>query len=443
MNKLVFVLLFVCGLAVSGFAQSSGSDRKKSGLPPFLGGDVSSRSRTVPSPSPSPVPTPSPEEDSASEPSQTSPPREKPVLQKRGTSGATPTPSPQASPTTPNTSGEVVEDDDEVLRVETALVTIPVTVLDRQGRFVPGLQQTDFEIYEDGKKQEIAYFAKTEQPFTVVLLLDVSNSTKFQIDEIQNAAITFTRQLKQSDRVMVIAFDERVHILTEPTSDRNRLYNAIRQAEFGGGTSLYDAVDYTLNRRLSQIQGRKAVVLFTDGVDTTSQRSNYQATLRDSEEQEATIYTIHYNTYQEMQGSGGGSSYPFPQRRRRSGGIGGILGDILGGGGGGIVIGGGGGNSRGSSRAEYEEGERYVGDLAKSTGGRMYRADSSQNLESAFYNIAEELRRQYAIGYSPNETGQNGQRKQIRVRVSQQGLIVRARDSYIVGEQAPTAQSNQ
>jgi Ca-activated chloride channel homolog len=442
-KKFVFVLLLVCIVAAQGFGQSDrrGSQSGGSKLPPFLGGDVSGRPSRTPAPSTSPTPAPAqlPRPEIVDDEPQPQEERrgEKPVLQRRNPSGGT-LPAPQASPTPNAGTGETVEDDGEVIRVETSIVTIPVTVLDRQGRYVPNLQQADFEIYEDNKKQEIAEFTKTEQPFTVVLLLDVSNSTQFKIDEIQKAAIAFVRQLKANDKVMVISFDEQVRVLSEPTSDRRRLEYAIMQANFGGGTSLYDAVDYAINRRLSRIEGRKAVVLFTDGVDTTSKLSSYNSSIRDSEEQESTIYTIHYNTYDEMQAQNGGSNYP---QRRRRGGIGGILGDILGGG---IIIGGGNtGGGRGTSRADYEQGERYVEELATRTGGRMYRADSTQNLESAFYNIAEELRRQYSISYYPAEVGQSGQRKAIKVRVRQPNLVVRARDSYIVGQNDnPTAARN-
>ena len=171
---------------------------------------------------------------------------------------ATPTPTP--------------ENDDGVIRIETNLVTMPVSVLDRDGRFISGLQQRDFKIFENGVEQKVDYFQSVEQPFTVILMLDVSPSTQFQIEEIQNAAIAFINQLRPGDRIGVIAFDERVHVLSPVTGNRNMLRNAIYDAEFGDGTSLYDAVDNVIYRQLRGIEGRKAVVLFTDGVDTTSRR---------------------------------------------------------------------------------------------------------------------------------------------------------------------------
>lgn len=367
-------------------------------------------------------------------------PKTLPVL-RSGASGAPVSPAPSPTPPIAPKSEETVESDDEVVKVETELVTIPVTVFDRDGRFITDLQQKDFQVLENGKPQEIAYLQKTEQPFTVVLLLDVSPSTQFKIDEIQDAAIAFVGQLKPNDRVMVIAFNEQIEVLSEPTSDRNRLARAIRLANFGGGTSLYDAVDFAVGERLSRIEGRKAVVLFTDGVDTTSRRSDYNRSLRAVEEFDAAIFPIYYNTYTQQNDTGGGQSYP--QRRRRSGGgLGGIIADILGGG---IQIGGGagGGNNRGgagTSRREYEIGRRYVDELAARTGGRLFAADSIDNLDAAFLNIAEELRRQYSLGYYPAETGANGERKTVKVRVNRPNTIVRHRDSYTVGAQQQKAQ---
>lgn len=329
---------------------------------------------------------------------------------------------------------------DEIVKIETNLVTMPVTVLDRSGRFVSGLQQGDFQIFENNIEQTVGFFARVETPFTVVLMIDVSPSTQYRIDEIHDAAISFVNLLRRDDKVMVVSFDEKFNVLSRPTNDRNILRNAIQQARFGDGTSLYDAVDQVINRELSYIEGRKAVVLFTDGVDTTSQRAGYQSTVRQIEEVDALFYPIRYDTYSVMSGGGGSipqSRYPSPprSRRRSGGGWGGILGDILGG----VVIGGttttgGGGGSAGSSRGEYDTGKRYLEDLAQNSGGRSFEANTTYNLDAAFAGIAEELRQQYQIGYYPQVAGQKGERKSIRVRVMRPNLVVRAKNSYIVGE---------
>jgi len=314
---------------------------------------------------------------------------------------------------------------DEVLKVQTNLVTMPVSVLDRDGRFVSGLGQQDFKIFENGVEQKLEYFQSVEQPFTVVLLLDVSPSTQWKIDQIQDAAIAFIDQLRQNDRVIVISFDEHVHVMSRPTNNRAELRSAIRQTEIGDGTSLYEAVHQVIQQQLSRIEGRKAVVLFTDGVDTTSRRANFQSTTQEVEEADALFYTIRYDTSSDMNG---GTQFPPPMRRR--GGWGNVVGIILGGGT--FPTGGGGGG--GSSRQEYDTGRRYLETLAQNSGGREFEATSLQNLDMAFSGIAEELRRQYSIGYYPDKAGQPGERRQIRVRVMRPNVVVRAKNSYIFGQ---------
>jgi Ca-activated chloride channel homolog len=378
----------------------------------------SNRSRVV---TPTPSPTPPVLTGGATAPAETRPPvlRNGKIL-------------PQTSPTPPTQNQETVEDDNEVIKVETNLVTMPVSVLDRDGRFISGLQQKDFQIFENGVPQKVEYFQSVEQPFTVLLMIDVSPSTQFQIDEIQEAAIEFINQLRPGDKVQVISFDERVHILSPVTNDRRILRNAVLETEFGDGTGLYEAVDQVVNRQLKQIQGRKAVVIFTDGVDTTSRRANFQSTIRDVEENEALFYPVRYDTQADMNPNWGGGNYPSPSpypRRRRQGSIDDLLGTILGGGN--VRIGRGGGRTAGSSSVEYETGKRYLEELARTSGGRSFEARN--DLRAAFTGIAEELRRQYSIGYYPETIGQTGERKQIRVRVMRPNLVVRAKTSYIVG----------
>lgn len=303
------------------------------------------------------------------------------------------------------------EGDDGEVKVETNLVTIPVSVFDRNGLYVPNLAQGDFKIFEDGKEQGIAYFGTSEKPFTVILLLDTSASTEYKIDDIRRAAIAFVDQLKPQDNVMVIEFDGNVHVLAEITNDRQRIYKAIGKADFGYGTSLYDAVDFSLKKRLNRIDGRKAIVLFTDGVDTTSGRASFDSTLGLAEESDSLIFPIYYNTYFDNQPPSGIYS-PFPGTVIRS--------------------------PIGTRPEDYALGRRYLEELADYTGGRVFRPESTPGgLIAAFEGIAEELRRQYQIGYIPADDGKPGQRRQIKVRVDLPNLVIRARDSYIVGSSAP------
>jgi VWFA-related protein len=257
-------------------------------------------------------------------------------------------------------------------------------------------------------------------------MLDTSPSTQFRLEDIQNAAIDFINQLRPDDRVMVVSFNDQIKILSEFTTDRMKLNRAIQRAHTDDGTRLYDAVDMVINQQLSRIQGRKAIVLFTDGVDTTSKHADFETNITDAQELDALIYPVQYDTSQDMNVG----NFPGPQIDV----WGTILGGIFGGGGrGGMGRRGGGGypRSRGTARSDYELATHYLEELANATGGREYRADSVQNMSYAFGNVAEELRRQYSIGYYPKRPPQAGQRRQIRVRAKQPNLAVRARDSYI------------
>ena len=320
----------------------------------------------------------------------------------------------------------------DVIKVDTTLVTLPVSVTDRNGRYIPNLRKEDFRLWEDGVEQQVAFFSAVDKPFSVVLMIDTSGSTRFRLEDIQNAAITFVNQLRRDDKVMVVSFDNDVTVLSEFTTDRYRLRDAILRTETGDSTRLYDAVDLVINDRLSRIDGRKAVVLFTDGVDTTSRHASYESNLRDAEELDALIYPVQYDTYADMAGGGGGGGGRWPGTQVPSSPVD-ILIQILGGisGGNNRTRGGGGGSSRGTSRQEYDLANRYLQDLSEVTGARKYQADSIQNISVAFSNIAEELRRQYSLGYYPKNPAQAGQRRQIRVRVNQPNLAVRTRDTYI------------
>jgi VWFA-related protein len=324
----------------------------------------------------------------------------------------------------------VVVDENGTIKMDTSLVTIPVSVIDRDGKFVPHLSKRDFQVYEDGVEQQIESFESVETPFHVVLLLDTSNSTMFKLEDIQDAAIEFTTQLRHDDQVMVVSFDSRVRVQCEFTSNREELRHAIRKTRTGGSTRLYEAVDLAVDW-LDRIEGRKAIVLFTDGVDTASRRANYRNTIEKVEESGAIAYPIRYDT--EMDHSQGGrrgtppiinSPWPlpsppsrrrwpivnhqFPQGRWPQGG----------------------GQTQGGSGDDYRRGARYLQELADRSGGRLFKADTLRNLADAFWMIAEELRHQYALSYYPTNAKKDGAYRQVKVRVEKPGMIVRAREGY-------------
>ena len=287
-----------------------------------------------------------------------------------------------------------------MLRIDTNLVTMPVSVLDQNGRFISNLKLADFEIFEDGIEQEIEFFTPIETPFTVVLLLDLSPSTKYKISEIQDAAIAFVEQLRKEDEVIVVAFSRDIQVLSRQKTNYHRFRSAIRGANFGDGTSLYQAVDYAITNELKPLTGRKALVIFSDGVDTSSRGANYNSTLSKAEELDALIYPVWYNTFQEGK-----------QTRDSAG-------DII--------------YAVGASPEENRRGRKYLNDLTVYAGGKLYEANSRQNLDSAFLSIAEELRRQYYLGYYPQTQGPTGQRRRIEVRVKRPDLVVRSKNSYLV-----------
>jgi len=348
-----------------------------------------------------------------------------PTLANAGTSPASSTatsPDNSAASTGPE---EVSEGD--VVKVNTSLVTVPVSVLDRQGRFVPNLQRDDFRILDNGVEQSIAYFEPAEKPFTVALLLDTSASTHFHMQEIREAAIAFAKQLRPQDRMLVVTFNDEVLLLTpNATNDLDTVENLIDEyANTGSSTRLYDAVHLTIRERLNQIKGRKAIVLFTDGVDTSSQQASYQSTLREAEELDALIYPIQYDTSDYARSmQGGGNSVTVVTTTH------GLFGtktsqQTY------NVPGNNGMPMPGTSKADYDRADKYLHALANETGGRLYQANDTTQLADSFSRIAEELRRQYSLGYYPkSDNADDNARREIKVRVKRPDLAVKARDNY-------------
>ncbi|MBA2526800.1 MAG: VWA domain-containing protein [Pyrinomonadaceae bacterium] len=188
----------------------------------------------------------------------------------------------------------------ETLKIETDLVTVPVIATDRNGLYIPDLLKNDFSISEDGVPQEIAFFATISVPFHVVLMLDTSASTQEKLGLIRHAADAFVEQLQSRDRVKVISFDDQIHDLNDFTNDRGAIKAAIYRTRSGQGTKLYDAFALALSS-LRRIQGRKAIVLFTDGVDYHSDLASFDGTLRGLDEEGVLVYPIRYNTREDTE----------------------------------------------------------------------------------------------------------------------------------------------
>jgi VWFA-related protein len=285
--------------------------------------------------------------------------------------------SPAAKPTPSASTGEGEEiGEDEVLRVTTNLVSIPVSVMDRDGRYIYDLRQEDFRIYEDGAEQQISHFSNVEQPFTVVLLMDTSFSSAAYLARIKEATNAFIAQLRPLDAVLPVTFDGVIRpLLSKGTSNRASLSAAIermRTDEGNNGTKLYDAVEFAY-QSLRRTRGRKAIILFTDGDDTWS-KATRKSTLNDATELDALVYTISY-----------GSSPSIT----------------------------------------------YLDALAEKTGGRFYQAADIETVRQSFNAIAEELRRQYSIGYYPKEAAHRGEERRIKVKVNRSNVGVRTRKFYV------------
>jgi VWFA-related protein len=312
----------------------------------------------------------------------------------------------------------------DVVRIDTNLVTVPVSVLDRDGRYISDIRREQFNVFENGAEQKIAYFEATEKPFTVALLLDTSGSTFFHLWEIKEAAINFAKQLRPQDRVFIVTFDRLVMLLTEATNDLNVVTEVVqRNAITGFSTRLYDAIDLVIKARLNKIDGRKAIVLFTDGVDTASYQATYQSSLREVEELDALIYPIQYDTTDFVDAQTRTNttietttirSKNFPTRSSSR-----------------VTYGNPKASGPGTSIGDYKLADQYLHQLATKTGGRLYEANDRTQLSAAFSKIAAELSHQYSLGYYPQITPQSGERREIRVRVDQPNVAVRARDGYV------------
>ncbi|HXQ69388.1 MAG TPA: VWA domain-containing protein [Pyrinomonadaceae bacterium] len=292
---------------------------------------------------------------------------------------------------------------DDVIRVKTTLVNSPVLVIGRDGKFVPNLKREDFEVWENGVKQEIAYFAPVENPFTVAIMIDTSRSALFDLQDIQEAAIAFVEKLRPNDRALVVTFSTDVTVLAEPTSDQDALRNAIRSAKPGGNTRVYDAMKVVLGEKLSKIEGRKALVLLTDGVDNDSRNSTFESALQQAARTETLIYPVQFSTYDYIKARSPSSEFKPPE-------------------------------GSGFSEQDYQRADVFLHQLAETAATGVYPAFDISDLERAIGNIVDELHNEYSIGYYPRTKGQPGETRTVEVRVNRPQLAVRARSGYVVDQ---------
>ncbi len=296
--------------------------------------------------------------------------------------------------------------EDDPIRVETNLVVVPVRVLDAKNEFVPNLKKENFTIFEDKTRQEIAQFGTDETPFTVALMLDASDSAKFKLPEIQKAAAVFLSLLRPQDQALVFTFDSNLINIYQGSGEKlEKLESSLQLIRRGGGTSLYDAVDTVINQYLNKASDRKkAIVLFTDGIDTTS-TANFSDSLRIAEESSALIYSIQYDTVSDNQKKADKNPFGAPSV---------------------TVV-----TSKGEPlTVAYKRGTFYLNQLSEKSGGKSFFADSVSNLENVFSRIANELRQQYILGYYPSNQDEKKQTHNLKIKTDVPATKTIARRSY-------------
>lgn len=409
---------------------------------------------------------------------------------------ATPKPPPPPSQTDKSATqpgdsaapAEPAAGDLETVKIDTNLVTVPVIASSRLGRYIADLTKDEFAVSEDGVPQQIAFFATVSAPFHVVLMLDTSASTKEKLSGIQQAAIAFIDQLDSDDQVKIVSFDDAVRDLNDFTSDKPALRDIIKQTRPGEGTKVYDAVQLSLNQ-LRWVNGRKAIVIFTDGVDWHSDGASFDTTIHDLDEVGVIVYPIRFDTRADterllrqqdeatngaqlptsdvIRGSTRGSTtptfpsdQPLPVPNQRPGGISLPFPSPD------VII-----NRRrntppmgspsdpvpdenrrttdpslrptttgretrrndsisGMLDGLYAKGDSYLKSLADHSGGQLYRADTLASLPQAFAAIAAELRTQYTLGYYPTNHVRDGGYRKIQVKSLRKDVAVRARPGY-------------
>lgn len=301
-------------------------------------------------------------------------------------------------------------DDDEII-INTELVVVPVQITDKKGKSIVDIKRGEFKIFENGIEQEIEYFSNQEQPFTVALILDMSYSSIFKLDEIQNAAKVFTEQLRPNDKVMIVSFDKDVRILCEPTNNKKVMRLAIEATKIASGTSLYMALDLVLNQKFNQISGRKAVVLLSDGVDTSSRNVEASDIINSVLTGDAVFYSIRYDTYDDVQKNRKKDAQIFYDENNRPY----IVERPY---------------QKGEKESDYKNAAEFLKTIGKESGGKVYTVNSNTNLSQSFANIANELRRIYSIGYYPKNTSSKSVTKNINVRVYRPDLNIRTKRFY-------------
>ena len=330
------------------------------------------------------------------------------------------------------------------IAVDARLVNLPVVVRDKKGALIQNLTKDDFTLQVDGKPQTIRYFDKdTNLPLTLGLLVDISQSQRNVLDEERTASGTFLDQMltNPKDQAFIAQFARQTELLQDLTTSRPLLQKALREIDTPGpasdddsshsrgGTVLYDALFLAADELMSKQTGRKALIILSDGVDRNS-KENLVRSIEAAQRADTIIYAIYFK---------GEESHPQNNNTQR--GRGGFPGGGFPGGGypGGGYPGGRGGGNGGGNGGNYPtqnhvDGKKILERMAQETGGRLFEVKKNQDVAQIYNQIAEELRAQYRLGYTPSQEAASSGYHQVAVDVHQKGLFVQTRDGYYSGK---------
>src|ERR1700680_3415006 len=312
------------------------------------------------------------------------------------------------------------------ISVEPNVLRCFATGRDKHGQIVSTLTKDDFALDEDGRPQTINYFAReSDLPLTVGLLVDTSLSQRNVLDQERSASSSFvdhTLREDNKDQAFLIHFDHEVELLKDLTSSRKKLADALglletpQQVETGeggghhrgGGTLLYDAVYLASNDMMKKQQGRKALIILSDGVDRGSKETLTTA-IESAQRANTVVYSILFK----------GESGPregFGRDRDRGGWGGGH--------------GGGGGHRYPPERGQRADGKKILERISKETGGRLFEVSKKESVEQIYAQIEQELRNQYILGYAADKSSNSAEYRKIHLTTKQKDLTVQARDGY-------------
>jgi Ca-activated chloride channel family protein len=288
-----------------------------------------------------------------------------------------------ATAQTNSSAQKAQKQDEQTISVDVDLVNVLFAVTDKKGKFIRDLKKDQFKAYEDGHPQKITNFsAEADLPLTVALLIDTSGSVRDRLRFEQEAAIDFfySTLIRGKDRALVFSFDSAVELVQDYTDDPMKLSDSIRKMRAGGGTALNDAVYQAATQKLARQNGRRVIVLISDGDDNSSRFSVTEA-LEAAQRNDAAIFTISTN----------------------SSGLGG---------------------------QKDSRGDKTLRRFASETGGKLFSPFKLQDLSTNFRDIAEELRAQYTLAYRPSNSARDGSFRRIRIDVDDKRYVVRARNGY-------------